>query len=181
MKTLTISDRENMILAMQDEIRRSDESRYDHRLHGVLLVAQGATCPEVARLLGDAPRTVEYWVRRFEERGFSGLAEGERAGRPRRLDDSQMERIEKVLRKTPIEAGMADGGVWDGKTLSAFLKQEFDLTLQVRQCQRLFRQLGFRLRKPRPLIAHADPEAQAAYKKTPQTGGQSKHRPVGHR
>jgi transposase len=76
---------------------------------------------------------------------------------------------------------MADGGVWDGKTLSAFLMQEFDLTLQVRQCQRLFRQLGFRLRKPRPLIAHADPEAQAAYKKTPQTGGQSKRRPVGHR
>jgi transposase len=37
----------------------------------------------------------------------------------------------------------------------------------VRQCQRLFRQMGFRLRKPRPLIAHADPAAQAAYKKTP--------------
>ena len=157
MKTLTISDRENMIQAMPDEIRRSEESRYNHRLHGVLLVAQGATCPEVARWLGDAPRTVEYWIRRFEERGFSGLADGERSGRPRRLDTAQMERIEQALRKTPLEAGMAEGGVWDGKTLSAFVKQEFGLTLQVRQCQRLFRQLGFRLRKPRPLIAHADP------------------------
>ena len=181
MKTLTVSDRDNMILAMQDEIRRSEESRYDHRLHGVLLVAQGATCPDVARLLGDAPRTVEYWVRRFEARGFAGLAEGERAGRPRRLNDEQMDKIEQVLRKTPTEAGMADGGVWDGKTLSAFLKQEFALTLQVRQCQRLFRQMGFRLRKPRPLIAHADPELQAAYKKTPPTGRGSKRRPVGHR
>jgi hypothetical protein len=46
---------------LQDEIRRSEESRYDHRLHGVLLVAQGLTCPEVASLLGDVPRTVEYW------------------------------------------------------------------------------------------------------------------------
>lgn len=181
MKTLTISDRDNMILAMQDEIRRSEESRYDHRLHGVLLVAQGTTCPDVARLLGDAPRTVEYWVRRFEERGFAGLAEGVRTGRPRRLNDEQMEKIEQALRKTPAEVGMTDGGVWDGKTLSAFLKQKFALTLQVRQCLRLFRQMGFRLRKPRPLIAHADPEAQAAYKKTPQTGGQSKHRSLGHR
>ena len=181
MKTLTISDRENMILAMQDEIRRSEESRYDHRLHGVLLVAQGATCPEVARLLGDASRTVEYWVRRFDARGFSGLAEGERTGRPRRLSEAQIGRVEQALRKTPAEAGMADGGVWDGKTLSAFLEQEFALTLQVRQCQRLFRQLGFRLRKPRPLIAHAVPEAQAAYKKTPPTGKQSQRRPVGYR
>jgi transposase len=40
----------------------------------------------------------------------------------------------------------------------------------VRQCQRLFHQLGFRRRKPRSLIAQADPEAQAAYKKTPKTG-----------
>jgi transposase len=40
MKPLKISDAETMILALQDEIRRSDESRYDHRLHGVLLVAQ---------------------------------------------------------------------------------------------------------------------------------------------
>jgi hypothetical protein len=38
---LTVSDAENVILALQDEIRRSDESRYDHRLHGLLLVAQG--------------------------------------------------------------------------------------------------------------------------------------------
>ena len=74
-------------------------------------------------------------------RGFAGLAEGERAGRPRRLNEEQMDKIEQVLRKTPAEAGMADGGVWDGKTLSAFLKQAFALTLQVRQCQRFFRQI----------------------------------------
>jgi transposase len=174
MKALTISDRENMILAVQDEIRRSEESRYDHRLHGVLLVAQGSTCPEVARLLGDGPRTVEYWVHRFEARGFAGLAEGARAGRPRRLNDHQMAKVEQALRKTPTEAGLSAGGVWDGKTLSAFLKQEFALTLRVRQCQRLFRQMGFRLRKPRPLIAHADAEAQAAFKKTPQNERRSK-------
>ncbi len=81
MKALTISDADMMVLGLQDEIRRSEESRYDHRLHGVLLVAQGMTCPEVARLLGDAPRTVERWVHHFEQDGLAGLTEGER-GRP---------------------------------------------------------------------------------------------------
>jgi transposase len=38
--------------------------------------------------------------------------------------------------------------------------------LRVRQCQRLFRQRGFRLRKPRPMMAHADPERQRTHKKT---------------
>ncbi|MGH8653570.1 MAG: winged helix-turn-helix domain-containing protein [Gammaproteobacteria bacterium] len=40
----------------------------------------------------------------------------------------------------------------------------------MRQCQRLFRQMGFRLRKPRPVIAKADPAAQAAFKKTAAPG-----------
>jgi transposase len=170
MKPLTISDREEMTLALQDEIRRSGESRYDHRLHGVLLVAEGLTCPEVSRLLGDAPRTVEYWVRNFEARGFAALIDQERSGRPGRLTDEQLEIVGGALRQSPVEAGVAGGGLWDGKTLSSFLQRRFGVNLQARQCQRLFRRLGFRLRKPRPLIAHADQEQQATYKKTPQVG-----------
>jgi hypothetical protein len=47
MRPLSISDATS-VLSLQQEIQRSEESRYDHRLHGVLLVAQGLTCPEVA-------------------------------------------------------------------------------------------------------------------------------------
>lgn len=164
MKTLTISDAPTMILAFQDEIRRSEDSRYDHRLHAMLLVAHGMTCPEVANLMGDAPRTVQYWVRRFEEEGFAGLFEGERPGRPMRLSDEQIEEVNTVLRKTPRDFGLARN-IWDGKTLSAFIKKQFGIQLGVRQCQRLFRHLDFRLRKPRPVIAQADPERQLAFKK----------------
>ncbi len=163
-----VSEAGTVVLALQDEIRRSPESRYDHRLHAVLLVAQGLTCPEAGRLLGDAPRTVEYWVHRFEERGLAGLAEGQRPGRPRRLTDEQLSEVSVVLRGSPAEVGMGTN-LWDGKTLAAFIAERYGVTLSVRQCQRMFRQLGFRLRKPRSLIAHADPEAQAVYKKTPRT------------
>ena len=91
---------------LQDEIRRSEESRYDHRLHGVLLVAQGMTCPQVSGLLGDAPRSVEYWVRCFEERGLAGLSEGHRSGRPRRLSEAQLQEVDKALRQTPSRPGL---------------------------------------------------------------------------
>jgi transposase len=163
MKPLTITD-PDIILGLQDEIRRSEESRYDHRLHGVLLVAQGMTCPEVATLLGDAPRTVQYWVQRFEQEGLAGLAEKERPGRPASLTPEQVDEIGQVLRQVPrtFDLGV---NLWDGKTLSAFVKKRYRVQLGVRQCQRLFRQLGFRLRKPRPAIAHADPQLQKRHKK----------------
>jgi hypothetical protein len=75
LRKLLISDATS-VLSLQQEIQRSQESRYDHRLHGVL-IAQGMTCPEVARLLGDAPRSVQNWVHRLDQRGL-----GERSGRP---------------------------------------------------------------------------------------------------
>ncbi len=164
MRALTIPDAGTIIFGLQDEIRRSEESRYDHRLHGVLLVAHGMTCPRVAELLGDAPRSVEYWVRRFEQSGLAGLREGGRSGRPRRLDEEQLREIDGVLRRTPREAGLS-GNLWDGKTLAAWIAQRYGIELGVRQCQRLFRQLGFRLRKPRPAIAQADPARQKEHKK----------------
>ena len=164
MRALTIADSATMILGLQDEIRRSEESRYDHRLHGVLLVAQGMTCPEVAKLLGDAPRSVEYWVRGFEEHGLAALREGERSGRPSRLNEKQLHEINLALRRMPREVGLG-GSLWDGKTLAAWIAKEYEIDLGARQCQRLFRQLGFRLRKPRPSIAQADPDRQKAHKK----------------
>lgn len=122
------------------------------------------TCPAVAKLLGDSVRTVQYWVKRFDKEGLGGLTEGERLGRPRALNNKQMKEIEKALRQQPQDVGM-DGNIWDGKMLSAHIKKSYRVTLGARQCQRMFRQLGFRLRKPRPMIAHADPEVQKRYKK----------------
>src|SRR5438445_5291473 len=167
MRPLMISDTMS-VLGLQQEIQRSDESRYDHRLHGVLLVAQGMTCPEVARLLGEAPRSVEYWVGRFERDGLAGLLEGERPGRPRRLAEKQMEAVDRILRHPPREAGLS-GNLWDGKTLSTWIEQEYGVAVGVRQCQRMFRQLGFRLRKPRPALAQANPQLQKAHKKNSKT------------
>jgi transposase len=164
MKKIHISDAETVILILQDEIRRSYESRYDHRLHAVLMVAQGMSCRKVAKLLGDSPRTVAYWANRFEAEGLSGLADAYRPGRPRRLNEQQLHEIQEALRSNPVEYGLT-ANLWDGKLLSHFIQKRFGIQLGIRQCQRMFRQFGFRLRKPRPLIAKADPEKQEAFKK----------------
>src|SRR6202163_3216535 len=148
MRPLIISDATS-VLGLQQEIQRSEESRYDHRLHGVLLVAQGMTCPEVARLLGDAPRSVENWVHRFDQQGLAGLTEGERSGRPSRLDERQVKEINRVLRAKPSDAGMRVN-LWDGKTLSAWIEKTFGIGLGVRPCRRLVRQFTLLLRKLTP-------------------------------
>jgi len=164
MRAFTIPDAETVVLGLQAEIRRSEEARYDHRLHGVLLVAEGLSCRQVAILLGDSPGTVGNWVHAFIEDGLAGLAEGDRPGRPSRLAPEQLQEIDRILRTTPSDAGLV-GNLWDGPALAAFIEDRYGLRLGVRQCQRLFRKLNFRLRKPRPEIAKADPELQTEAKK----------------
>jgi len=166
MRKLEVSDAPVMSVAIRQEIERNEEARYDHRLHGVLLVAKGMSARQAALWLDEGLRTVQRWVNRFEDRGFAGLREGERPGRPRRLGARQWQRLGADLRRSPREFGFAQN-LWDGQLLSEHLRRHYAIKLGVRQCQRLFRQLEFRLRKPRPQIAKADPAAQAAFKKTP--------------
>lgn len=169
MRSLQVEDTEIMTIAIQQEIRRSEEARYDHRLHGVLLVGQGLNCYEVADLLGQDPVTVERWVKQFNQRGFAGLQEGVRTGRPRSLTIQQWETLGEDLREAPRDLGYSQN-LWDGKLLAHHLALHYHVNLGVRQCQRIFGQMEFRLRKPRPEIAKGDPAAQARYKKTSAPG-----------
>lgn len=169
MRKLEIADAGVMQLAIREEINRSEEARYDHRLHGLLLVSSGRSCNEVGALFGEAATTVQRWVRRFDESGFAGLREGERSGRPRSLDDRSWRRIETDLRKSPDAFGL-EANLWDGPVLSEHLRRNYGIKLGVRQCQRMFRQMGFRLRKPRPQVAQSDPLAVSAAKKTSPSG-----------
>ena len=141
MRKLQIEDAEIMRIAIQQEIGRSEESRYDHRLHGLLLVTAGQSCCEVAELFGEDGTTVQRWVRRFEEGGLDALREGERAGRPRTLDAKQWRSLQGDLRKTPRDFGLP-ATLWDGPVLSEHLRRRYAVDLGVRQCQRLFRQDG---------------------------------------
>ena len=177
MKRLEIKDADIIRIAIQQEIVRSEESRYDHKLHGVLMVSSGFSCTQVANLLGHSRRTVQYWVQRFEHHGFSGLQDVPRPGRPTALDAAIRRKLERDLRQSPREFRYTQT-LWDGKLLSHHLSERYEVHLGVRQCQRLFTQFGFRRRKPRPVIAHADPEEQRAYKKTPSVSPKPKNRPL---
>ena len=147
MRKLQIDDCGAMRIAIQQEIGRSEESRYDHRLHGLLLLAAGHSCREVAELFGEDETTVQRWVHRFEEGGLQALRESKRPGRPRSLDPVQWQQLEGDLQKSPQEFG-SSATDWDGATLSAHLLRRFNVQLGVRQCQRIFRQMGLRTEIP---------------------------------
>ena len=120
--------------------------------NGLLLVTGGQSCQQVAELFREGRRTVRRRIKRFETRRLEGMRKGECLGRPTALDAKQWTALVRDLRRDPREFGHA-GHFWDGKMLSEHLRQRDGVALGVRQCQRIFGQPGFRLRKPRTQVA----------------------------
>ena len=168
-KRITIPDAETFVAAIQDEVSRTREGRYFHRLHVVLYVLHGASSYEAARPYGHSPRTIEYWVHRLVSHGLAGLWEGDRPGRPSRLSPPEQQRLRNEIRRSPRELGY-DQNLWDGLLLSHHLEEHYAISLSVRQCQRLFHKLGFTLQRPRRQAGEADPLQQEAFKKTSANG-----------
>ena len=59
-------------------------------------------------------------------------------------------------------------GTPHGPTLSAYIKETYDINLGVRQCQRLFHELGYSKIRPQvfPSKGYEDTEARNEFKKT---------------
>ena len=68
----------------------------------------------------------------------------------------QWRKLAVELRAAPRAFGL-EASLWDAPLLSEHLRRRYGIELGVRQCQRLFRQMGFRLRQPRPQVAQSDP------------------------
>lgn len=128
MRKFEIKDAAIMEIAVQQEIQLSEESRYDHRLHGILLICKGFSCSEVADLFNHSSRTIQYWAKRFEEEGFAGLVDTPHSGRPRKWDEKIMETIGRDLRESPRSFEYPQN-IWDGKLLSHHFLEKYDVFL----------------------------------------------------
>src|SRR5881409_3150895 len=71
----------------------------------VLAAAEGASSTEIAAELGCTGSTVGRWRGRFARRGFDGLHDEPRPGKPRSISDDDVERvIVKTLEEQPANA-----------------------------------------------------------------------------
>ena len=81
------------------------------------------------------------------------------------LNDDQCLEIKNALQNPPELSGIS-ANIWNGKSLSLYIKKEFEITLGVRQCQRLFKKLGFSLKRARPIVSKGDVSKKEVSKKT---------------
>lgn len=146
-------------------IESSDEFKYIFRVTLVnFMLARTATAEEISAFSGVPRRTLTSWVQKVDEYGFEALKSVKQPGRTPRLSEKQMAEIKVAISSFPEESGYR---VWDGITLSDFIKKHYNIDLGIRQCQRIFNMLGFSKIRPQkyPSLDECNDEEREAFKK----------------
>jgi transposase len=167
MKRLVINDKDGIKERIQRYFTGNEEAGFIHRLHGVLLFAEkeDESCDSIGALFGNSPRTVSNWIKRINGTGdIESLRGKKQSGRPPRLSEKQRQELKMILQESPEKHGIARN-IRDGKSLSAYIERHYAIVMKTRTCQRLFRQLGFSLKRARPIVARANEEKKAESKK----------------
>lgn len=159
-----IPNKDSIILSIQNALGASEEAKYYHRLDLVMLAINGMNVKEIAALYNESPTTISYWTKKVVEKGVDSLKSGEHTGRKPRLSIEQLRQLDEDLQRTPSDFGY-DLNLWDGPVLSKYLSDHYAVDIQVRQCQRILRQLGYTLQRPQTKPYGSNPDAQEEFKK----------------
>lgn len=142
----------------------SDESKYLFRVFAVNMVLAGTPASKVGAFSGFTKAAVTGWVKTVDEQGFEALRLRQRPGRPPKLTSEQLKEIDQALQSDPKSYGFK---IWDGPSLSAYIKLRYGIDMGVRQCQRYFHSLGYSRIRPQPYPGkgYEDTEERQAFKK----------------
>ena len=158
------TDPELLLKQGKEIMSSSDEAKYHFRVFAVNMVLSGTPASQVGGYAGYTKAAVTGWVKTADEIGFEALRTKSHPGRPKKLTEDQYDEIDTVLQKDPKEYGYK---VWDGPSLSDYIKKQYSIDLCVRQCQRMLHALGFSLIRPQtyPSKGYEDTEERETYKK----------------
>lgn len=154
----------NSIVTLQLWARQERRPKVGRRMQLVVMAQQGFTSAEIARVMGESPRTVERWVARYNAEGIEGLADRARPGKPPTLPRDQEAAFCQRLDAGPTESDAVS--VFHGWNIQQILEQEFGALYSLEGVYALLHRLGYSWLCPRPEHEEADHEAQEAFKKT---------------
>jgi len=150
--TLTLSESEALGRTAAQERRAATWRRY----RAIHLLAQGQTPQQVAAALGCCLASVYNWATAWQRAGRTHLDDQARAGRPRRLEQADEQRLETLLASDPQAQGLLATG-WTVPLLQTQLAHA-GVVVTEHTLRRALHRLGWRWKRPRHQLGRPDPD-----------------------
>jgi transposase len=129
------------------------------------MFARGKRQADVVTGLGESAQTASRWYRAWQEQGREGLAGAGRAGRRRRLTDTQLAEVEAALEKGPRANGFATG-MWTLARVAEVIERVTGVRYSQTQTWAILRErLGWTRQRPARRAVERNEQAIAAWVK----------------
>ena len=151
---------ENCSLAELEIAAHAAPSRRSHnRLMAIRALALSIAPEQVAALYSVSSRSLNNWIRRFNQRGIDGLIEGVRTGRPPKITPEQSAHYRQLIEKPEL----AEQLHWTAVKFHGYLRQEFQHEIGYRTVVRWLHDNTFRLKVPQPWPDRQDEEKRQLF------------------
>jgi|RhiMetdeSRZDD1v2_1073273.scaffolds.fasta_scaffold762796_2 transposase len=138
-------------------LHQAQEAKVYQRVQAVLLIAQGYSVDEVARIIRGQQRSVYYWVHRYlDHHRVTDLYDASRTGRPRTAAQITKAHILRELARDPLKLGYSTT-IWTVPLLASHLSQRYDAQITPRTLRRRMKEVGLRWKRPRYVYVAKDP------------------------
>ena len=143
----------------RDLIELARDGSVPHRLarraNALVLLDQGMSCSDVAKVLFLDDDTIRTWYRLYQEDGFDGLVSFGYDGSACRLSDEQQDQLKAWITETlPRTTG----------AVGAWVEKQFGISYESRSgLVALLHRLGMEHRKPKAVSSKLDPDKQAIF------------------
>ena len=151
---------ENCSLSELEVAAHAAPSRRSHnRLIAIRALALNIAPEQVAALYSVTRRSLNNWIRWFNQRGIDGLIEGTRTGRPPKISPEQSAHYRQLIEQPDL----AEQLHWTAKKFHGYLRQEFQPEIGYRTVVRWLHDHNFRLKVPQPWPARQNEEQRQIF------------------
>jgi len=135
--------------ASLDELRtamQAGKKETQLRCMAIIMLGIGASRDQVLRGCGVTARALRQWIAAFNKSGIDGLVVRKRPGRPKTIPPQTIEHLRTDI-ESPKNAGR---DFWTAKAFHGWLRDQYRIECCYATVLRLFHEMGFALKVPRP-------------------------------
>jgi transposase len=147
----------------EEALEKIKESKLSVQLKAIIAAAEQPV-ESVATILKVSVRSIFRWIVKFKEQGVEGLRDRPKGHMRSKLTEDHKVQLEQWIVRGKNVRGQAVH--WTLKKLRRELGNNFGVHIGTTPLWKHLKKMGLVLKKPRPIHAKADRNAQEAFKKT---------------
>jgi transposase len=144
------------VMELERRYKQERDKRVAQRLQCIILLHNGKSAKEAAKILMVSKKTVKRWIKVFVRYGLEGLCSlnYNDSGLKCELSPKQLEELEKYLSEHVRSSA---------KEVMGYIEREFGIKYSENGVVKLLKRLGYRYKKPAVIPSKASKEKQIAF------------------